>query len=52
MSLTEPKKKMGCKKQMDNSWAPRKKNKWGIVKKIGYLGYKEKKCNISKTVYF
>ena len=32
---------------LDNSWAPRK-TKWGIVKKIGYLGFMEKKCSISK----
>ena len=33
--------KMRCKKKMDNNWALRKTN-WGKVKKIGYLGYKEK----------
>ena len=34
-------KKLGCKKKMDNSWAPRKQ-KWGKVKWVGYLGYKDR----------
>ena len=40
MSLTEP-NEYGCKKKMDNSWAPRRKN-WGKFKTIGYSGYKGK----------
>ena len=40
--------KMRCKKRMDDSGAPRRKKMRFGEKKIGYLGYKEKKCSINK----
>ena len=43
--------KCHVRKKMENGWAPRKTN-WCIVKKIVYLGYKEKECNLNQIGYF